>query len=1832
MLEPAPASIPEPDPYHELLASKLPEWLVTARPEHRQLMRDAARQQDPQLQRACQEHPTVARALVRTYGEHLQAEAALKALLASVPELRQYASGLLEAAISKRFDLVVDVSQTYLMNQGRAAAIRNSISSLGEDPFARSSRALKLATQSLLHSALQNFEAFEAQPGGMTAGGTPSGILDSNDVSLVSRAKRLAINPEEFAALARELDIGGKYQALLDALDPPAEHPGDEAVRAVFSAAERCTFALHVHHALLLGKIDKPLHDTLITLDRDGKAEHDGRALLCAGIELLHAPLTGAMAIGVDARVPVGAGRFPNGPVFPYDGWLVLYLPGLPEPLTCHASRAAAEAFLLKQLPALRRPECLRLIADRHRQGFLDKLADTLEPYTWSPRGRFKERIPDPDARISLHVQPFTAPSLDTRVSQRQQRLRDDGLFHAVPTATQDGQTAQRHMAYFQAISLDALNIAGLFIPPLGAVMLGITALQLANEAFEGIGSWLEGERQQAFDYLLDVLENVATMAALAAVHAGGGRPVVERVPVETPSFIEELAPVELPSGERRLWRPDLAPFAHDKVLPAGLKPDESGLLHHDGKTWLPVESRVFSVRRVGSGHRLEHPTAVQGYQPMALHNGAGAWLLETEQPLTWSGTQLLRRMGHLSTSFDTPALQRILAISGIDEAVLRRTLVENRPLPALLRDTLQRFKLDQDLRSTESDLRARREAFDRHYEQLNSVHGAGGESLRLRYPKLPLPVIDELLRHADGPTLHALGEGRIAPRLAEEVRAQQQQVRLARAYEGLHLDAVRSWDADRLALHTLGQLPGWPADLVIDLEQHHPLPADSLRTGLASGEPYASILSTEQGYLVIGGNAADGTQPLHDALHSALAAALPASAGMGDGAALKRLLQTRPLLPRAQLRQLLRMQPVRPGYRSPMRLADGRPGYPMGGGNPARHFIRRPTLIRMINQLGLPQHSSQGAADILNALERRGLSVAQINDHLLRLVRERNTLSHYLDAWQNALPGAAGPAEAIGALREQLMQCWYDHAPPFETTQQPVLRLEHLLLDLFPGNLPRFFGERVTRLELIAHTYDNTLGVQRRTRSLARLLEQFPGLRSLEISHPTEAEPTSVRAPHDALRSIADNLPALESLNLANQNLILSNQSFERLRGMQRLRRLTLDGNRISPYAREVFGRLGLDYLSLERLSLDSWPRSLNQRALGQIAEVSLRHNQIRTLPGFLIGNEQSTLPHTLLSLEGNDLVDDQLLRILLSHESSPERIRFDRSAALSAQMQRYTEQRAQLHEASHGWATAAPSPSAMAMRNRIAMTLNTYWRGVELGSRSPLRLDNIALEHFPPRLPDFFYPPVRALSMERTSSTVEQLDAFLRRFGAVEVLSLGNHAQPSPALAPTLLHLPRLSYLSLHEMGLEVDNDLLDLFGQLGNLRTLELNGNRQGRITQVPPALHNLSRLNLSNMNLSQWPTWVDSLLPLELLDLSDNQLTELPEHILNNPDTQAQVTSISLFDNPLTPQTVERARRSSATQRRFTFAFSPPADAPAGGHLHDPIPVASEDRPDLHRWLLGTPEQNEALRDVWQQLKQAGDARNLLTFVGRLQQSAPFRNGSTRAAFAERVRMVLTRALVDLEDRTLFEHIAQEGLIQPDTGDQTCHDGVLLVFHNLEFLIAGQRMLAESADTEQALYQELRRLYRLNRVDELARDNAGDRDEAEVRLAYRRGSNDSLKLGVPHDNMLFEAIAEVSRVELTRVIEQVRQEQQGDNFLEYAANNEQWCRYLRTTHAARFERIEQAYQVSVVDLPDQHPEGIRIEDLAPEYEALQSQKTEQERQLVRELTLLANPDSL
>ncbi|WP_049818835.1 dermonecrotic toxin domain-containing protein [Pseudomonas taiwanensis] len=1816
---------------HDLILAKLPTWMLSAAPHTFEQMRAAIKDAPHGFLQACASKPTVARRLARDYEVYRTAQAQARSHFESLPDLEQFARQQLTAAMKTRFDLDLDVTQTFLFNASKAQAYQAPVNG---DPLIGAQRAFRLATQSLLHCALQNFEAAEALPGGLDGETLVSSVLDSNAFQgLQPTGNPVRLAPHAFAARVRELDIGGQYQALI------------QDASTALAAAEQSAFRLEIHRAYLGELIDQTLHEALLAFVDHGQGDYQGGYLRCAFLNLFEIPLTGALVIGV---VPSPEQLlWYDATTLPYQDVLLTYLPGAPIPLKAHAGVHQAQAHLREQLWAMEVRHLQQAVAARDSATFITRLRDCLQPIDWTTytpkpghQGGQAQRVRDPDAWVPVTLQPITRPLADELARQKQLRFKDDALFHAVPTAFEDQKSAQKRRAYFEQLAFTALNIGAFVVPGLGALMLGLSAIQLSYEVYEGVESWADGDRDQAFDYLLDVVENVALLGVLGATGGANGTPAIERISVETPSFIEALEPVTLPDGDTRLWQPDLKPFAHDIVLPAGLEPDEAGLYHHDGKTWLPIDGETYRVEQSPpqNEYRLVHPVRPLSYEPPLRHNGAGAWLHPLDRPEQWQELALFRRASHLSTRFDDRTAVRLLRVSGTDEDVLRRTVIEQHRLPGPLQDSMTRFELYQSITQQPAltepgHIHA---AFQAQYlEQPVSVF-PGADTVRSRYPNLPKPVIEELLQNVVPDELAELRTGRIPRRLAEEARLLQQQVRLNRAYEGLYLENVRNWDTDLLVLHTLEGLPGWSPDIAITLEQrlHSPTQADSIGPHDASGRK--TIICTHTGYVVVDSDSLD--QPifahgsLYGALFEVLAPTQRQALGVTHGQALKRLVQQGTPLTRAALRKVLGMQPVRPGFRSPMRLADGRIGYPLGGTRPRITSISRQTLLNAIRQIGLHAPVPRPAEQTLAALESRGMTRTSINDLLQNLMGQRNQLHSSLGQWRRLAERMPHqPADHLERLLSTISQYWYDSA--FAPASQP-LRLERLSLLEFPLNLPEFFTEGVTDLQLVDTSPEAFEGWTRHAPQLNNLLRQFSNLRTLDISraYRPDAPPSPFQF---SLPLIAQHVHSLESLSLTHQNLSLSATDIDSLMTLTSLRRLDLSGNRLSEEYPPSFDELTLDYLGLDNMNLDHWPRGLGYNAVSHIRHISLRNNQIRVLPNLLLSNRVSVAEHAQLSLQGNQIFEDEMQRVLLSEDGRAARFEMDQTADFRAHLALLLERRQQLRDLIDNYvnassSTAILSQAVMASRMRIATALSDFWHNQEIGlTRSPLRLEGISLEHFPRRLPAFFTDQVRSLTLERVRGTSNQLSELLGRFAQVTRLTVDSYLQAQQTLPSALLRLPNLTELALRNSGLEIDQAVLDTLGRLHSLDTLDLSGNRMGQITTTPPALRSLRRLDLNEMGLRHWPSWVDSLLPLEMLDLSDNRLTELPANVLANLDSDLPISSILLLNNPLTDETVYRARLSSDSQRSFTFAMDAPDSSDDGdwfGHFHSPVLDTLSDEPRLDDWLLASEVENQAMSDCWQQLEASGAANDLLMLVGRLKNTASYQNGSTRLAFCERVRKVLVQALLNPDDLVLFNLQAREALPQ-ENGSQTCHDGALLAFKNIEFYMANQRLQIDGVDSEANLYREVRRLYRLHTLDEVAKRETGDRDEAEVRLTYLRELNVPLELGQPVDSLRYAINASIE--ELTDAELQVQRGELGEDFLHFAEGNERWVQHLRLTHAERFADIENTYRAQVTELSEQHADS-PLSTLTEALEALDRSKKARESRLIRELTAFANPD--
>ncbi len=1803
-------------------------------------MRQASRERRPWFEQACLTQPAITAALMADHAQGLAAQSALDARLAALPNLEGYARERLSQALTERFGLTLDVGKTYLFNAAKAVAYKLG---LDGDPIIAGQRALKLATQSLLHYALQNFEASEAQPGGMDEGALKAVILDSDEfIGVTATGQALELTPHAFAALCRELDLGGGYQRLVEAACTPVEQGTDP-----FEQVERTTWRQQVHLALLQGHIDPEQHRSLLDLAEHGSAEYRESPVRCNILQLFSTPLLDALVIGA-VRYPSDLMHYELGFV-PHQGLLATYLPGADIALKAHESVFAMQTYLREQLLRMDTSVLLRLLPAERTQAFLYRLERTLRPLTWNAEGGVYQPVVDEQAWVEVALQPFQHPFLTELALQKRQRLQADALFHAVPTALEDRKTAARRQAYFSDLALQAFGLLAFGVPGLGPLMLGLSVVQLSYEVYEGLESWAQNEQEQAFGYLMDVLENIAQAVLLGAAGAEIGNPALMQETLPAPALLDDLEPVERSDGATVLWRPDLRPFAHDVMLPTDLQPGADGLYRYQDKAWLAFEDRLYHVKQdTDTGqHCLIHPTKTRSYEPQLRHNGGGAWLHPLDRPQQWQGHGLFRRLGVSATRFDEKTAARILSVSDTTDTVLRGVLSEQRPLPGLLRDTLLRFELDQDLRLThpEADRQARLRLFAEGYRARSASQTPGVALLQRLYPDLPSAVCEEVLAQANADERQTLTDNRLPARLGEELRAYQRQVRLARAYEGVYLDCVRNPDSDRLALHSLARRSDWPVDLAVELiSDHAAIPVE--RVGADDAPRRLTLIASTDGYRLL-----DDPAPLHPSLEAAMCEGLhPAqreALGLPDtdaATALRQRLQQGPDLPREDLRNVLGMCPVRPGYRSPMRLADGRVGYPLGHTTPPGVGPSRRALISLIRQLDTGVPNTQSIRQIIATLEDRGLNRADILTRLQELLVQRNTLDDHFEQWRQA--ARHNPDQAPPDLDQQLAhirQHWYDSV--LAATDGPALPLRLTSIDLadLPLHLPSVYTSTVRHLELVDTRPQAFVGWHRHEQQLAHLVRQFPALRVLDIRR-TPSIDEGPSAFLFGLPLIATHLPELEVLSLTHQSISLTSSDIDSLQHLPRLRRLNLSGNRLSPMYPPEFSGLALDYLGLDQMNLDHWPDGLDQQTLTQIGELSLRDNQIRSLPAFLLENDLPPSQHPHLSLHGNPIANSHLQRVLMNEDGRATHFHIDLAPALQARLSQLQQQRQQLRGALDDWASASGSrhrvsPELMLSRQRISSAINRYWRDIEQGlSHAPLRLDSIELAHLPPHLPGFFCDSVRTLTLSRVSGSTEQLRHWLGRFAQLSRLTLDEYVAAPSDLFGAVAHLPALNELTVRDSELIIDQAMLDQLAPLTTLSSLDLSGNRLGDIEQVPTSLRSLRRLDLNNLQLQRWPQWVDSLLPLEMLDLSDNHLTTLPEHVLSNLDNEFPISSISLFGNPLTDDSILRARTSSTSQRSYTFAMDIPDrllmmgssdEGSINGHLHNPLLDPAADAPHLHDWLLGNDLQNEALRDTWQALSSLDDAQNLLRLVGRLKQAAPYRDGQTRAAFADRVRKVLVRTLVDPLERELIDAIAEEALLQPETGDQTCHDGALLVFQNIELLISSQHLDSQGADSTEQLYDAVRRLFRLHELDRLALANANGRDEAEVRLAYRSGLNRDLSLGVPQDGMLYASWAHLDDEELNRAMGSVQRAERGEDFLRYAAGNGQWVERLRHEHGQAFAAIEQEFRQQVTAQTEAQPER-PLNQLSDAIAALELEKQAREQRLIRDLTIAANPD--
>jgi hypothetical protein len=1318
----------------EFLKATLPEWYRSSSKP----MREALRESQLKSQRSCR---------------------ALEPIRNRLMPIQTFATPLLEQALSDRFKLRLDV----MANQLVTMEVKSLLLLETRTPV----------KQTLLHAALQNFEASESVEGGLGQGAAllpaeglqveliyGSGLLPDVPRFRYRYNGTLDIKPEQFAELSRTLDLGARYQMHLDSVfkpvTPQGQAPGSaaQAVADAFMTSERDAFEVLVHTARMKYHLTADTHNLLLeVLKPEGNPRWHGSPVRYRQLHMLDtyafpgSTLYGALLIEPDQPAD--------------DLPCVVYLPGDPEtPLKEYASFEAFTEVMCRKLFNMKYQEYFqRFVSLEQSHLFFCKLNERLTPLRPLP-GDESLLAPKFDANAELYLEKraIDKPPFEALYDHLLTKTYTDSRIVAVPTRDEDRNSRLKRWNAFESAGMDLLMVAGFFVPVLGAILAVVAVGQLLNEAFVAVEDWAHGETEEALNHVFDIGENLAAMAVLgAAVH------VAPRVLPS--SFVESLTAVKLPNGLTRLWKPDLARFRQKVVLPSRAAADAQGLIKVGGKTWLPLAGELYRVEfdTTLNRWRVKHPSDLESHSPVLEHNGAGTWRFEGENPMGWDETLALKRLNAAHETLADETLRRALRATGADEALLRQVHVDNLPAPALQSVTLQRFGIEQQVEDfitlmNGSDLdqvnAARIEPFlkvltsTRRWPSLRGLRLLDGQGavleswnitskstsviqvtykpggmtalldtvlkgllpdevasllgeevegsqaqisrlarnlselaqahrgqlldelyaldqplddpliklIRRDFPDMPNAVARELVDAASPAQRQRMATtNRIPLPVAEQAREYQQQLRLNRVNEGFYRAVTHDPDTFKAGFGLLPGLPGWPADLAIELRDAT-LEGEQLDIlgDSQSAQIHQVLVKTNAGYQTfrsdnnrIGGS----DQTFFEALLQALPDSVRRDIGLPavpDERDLRVLLGDYAATRRSEVARLLRMRPIKPGFIWPYRLADGRVGYPMSG-----------RMRGMFKMLGM------GAHDYSPELAIKALYPGFIDDEVqaflnqmrtgytgepwgfnafakarLKLLgREYKALEKKLDAWlgsDRTAPGNGSSVsestyEARAAVAIRLKLGWKKMGMRRYNGMGEFIGYELDLSDLNVAGLPELHAS----FDHIGVLRGERLGLT--TTQAQQLLKPFKNLRRLELDG---NELTAVPA---ALAQQGN----LQKLSLRDNPLVVDEVSVHHLSNLTSLKTLYLDNCPVGSQL-DLRPLTALTTLGLRSTGIDALPSGLWDCLLLRSAD--LRDNQIVDLSDTHLANLSRA--YARVQLHDNPLAEDSLLRasVLLS------------------------------------------------------------------------------------------------------------------------------------------------------------------------------------------------------------------------------------------------------------------------------------------------------------------------------------------------------------------------------------------------------------------------------------------------------------------------------------------------------------------------------------------------------------------------------------------------------
>jgi Leucine-rich repeat (LRR) protein len=831
-----------------------------------------------------------------------------------------------------------------------------------------------------------------------------------------------------------------------------------------------------------------------------------------------------------------------------------------------------------------------------------------------------------------------------------------------------------------------------------------------------------------------------------------------------------------------------------------------------------------------------------------------------------------------------------------------------------------------------------RQSLFDRRYRRLERGARAAIQVVMDAEPGLPRSVAQAIVNTANDLELQQLKQGTVAPRLTELSKEAGLQVRVTRAYEGLDLPSTENnLDTDRLALHTLENLPGWTGQLRLEIRQYtHEGPLmDSLGSVEATLRKFL-VLREEGSYQAFDhdGEELSGKSSLYACLLQAMpdSERTALNLNIGECERLKQLIRQH-ALNRDALRALLIQHPdLKPTYDPKvMRL--------LGGGDGYRQMPRNIPTLQSRAQTLFPHLSAEELDAFVERLQQHPNGPRA---ELSRLMTQHAQLLETLSSWRNQIPLFI-PDTQIGITPEQfaaqqqvrrqftihLAECWR------QQWTLPETALEAVDLNFFQpiiGQLPTLDAEfsGVTML---------TLEGSSATRGMHEFLRSFTGLRILKMR-----DFNLGRLP-DTVSSLQ-----LEELFLSNCAITLTPESQTGLAGLHQLTFLNLFKNPLG-LTPDVGSMSDLNYIDLSQTGITELPRELMTRPRLRIA--LFNDNQINELPSALFTLQQSTRERFDLGnnpfssatrerlkqhfqqtrqdfgifAEEADIHRVQALYPMLDREGASKfvlllpgtldegRIALTRLEAelttLENDLSAWTGNIPAVHPHSNQPFTAQQLLIEHSTRDAFRESVLRCWRretdpeGFDESLQATtydLSLDTWITGSLPILSADFSHVSMVYLSSE--SGLTTGITGFLERFPKLKTLVINDFRLGD--IPEAIFRMSDLKSLNLLDCHITLTPQSALNLAEMAGLEFIDLRNNPLGLAPDISQ-MTDLATLQLDNCGLTELPAGLLQLKSLEIVDLSGNAISQIPADLLELPLEVAE--SISLRGNPFSEESLQ-----------------------------------------------------------------------------------------------------------------------------------------------------------------------------------------------------------------------------------------------------------------------------------------------------------------------------------